>query len=360
MDEYMNQENQSTLMVQEALESGAMLERQLARREQMMQLVAQVRAWSPEMFITVARGSSDHAACFFAYLVMRELGVLTVSLPPSLVTLHHAPLQVRHAVALGFSQSGASPDLVETLRYLDQSGAHTLACVNQADSPLEQVADAALPILAGQELSVAATKSCLGIMTLAVQWVASWKQDDDLWMQLMQLQQALSAAVEPDLPQALAVFGATQRVLVIGRGLSHSVALEAALKMKETCAIQSEAFSVAEVRHGPMRLIEANYALVVFVTPGEEQAQLVDFCIEMRGRGAHVLAVCAADQVSVDALKAQGVMVLDVLHRDAVLGSVVAPIAALQRFYLFVSQLAQYRGLNPDRPLFLNKVTQTH
>ena len=355
-------------MAQEARECGAVIRAQLAQQAQVDALAEHLRAYEPHAVMTVARGSSDHAANYWSYLLMRRLGVLTCSLPPSLVTLHKAPLRVQRMVALGLSQSGASPDLVETLSYARRAGAYAVAGVNQVDSPLAHVADVALPVLAGVERSVAATKSCLGMMSLAAQVVATWANDGATLRGLQGLSLAFDAqsalAGESDEGvQAIEVLRQLDRVLVIGRGLSQSVALEAALKMKETCAIQSEAFSVAEVRHGPMRLIEQGFGLVVFITPGEEQPQLIDFCVEMRGRGANVLAIVVMPPQACDRLREAGVWVLpcvfDEVGCDAETAEILAPLAVLQRFYLFVSHLSQARGLNPDKPLFLNKVTQT-
>ena len=232
---------------------------------------------------------------------------------------------------------------------------------------MAECADRVLPVLAGQERSVAATKSCLGMMTLAAQWVALWTEDQALLDGLHDLAEVMSNAVDSaeydGYAQALAILAEQQRVLIIGRGLLYSVASESALKMKETCAIQSEPFSVAEVRHGPMRLIEDEYPLVVFITPGQEQAQLVQFCLEMRQRGAQLVVFSVLGAETVKTLREAGCVVintpLDACRFPESVCSVTAPLVVLQRFYLFVARLSQARGLDPDRPLFLNKVTQT-
>ena len=187
---------ESSWMAKEALQSGEVLRAQLENSANLNEWVAQLRAAPPNVFITVARGSSDHAAGFWSYLLMQRLGILTVSLPLSLVTLHRSPLRVPNTVAVGLSQSGASPDLVETLRYLQQAGAYAVACVNQVDSPMAECADRVLPVLAGQERSVAATKSCLGMMTLAAQWVALWTEDQALLDGLHDLAEVMSNAVD--------------------------------------------------------------------------------------------------------------------------------------------------------------------
>lgn len=349
-----------TMMHQEAIQAGEMLSKQLQNIDVIRTLVEKIQTFDAKSFITVARGSSDHAASFFSYLVMQKLGILTTSLPPSLVTLHEAPLQLLSTVAFGFSQSGASPDLIQSLTHVGALGAQTVACVNQLNSPLEQVANEVLPIHAGQEQSVAATKSCLGIMTLAAQFVALWQKDEQLHNELHLLAEQMTTVSSDISETLLETFSQAQRVLIIGRGLSYSIALEAALKMKETSAIQAEAFSVAEVRHGPMRLIESGYPVVVFITPGAAQQQLLDFALEMNARGAKILAVCSIENSLVKLLSDAGIFILDERMGRACLSETLAPIAALQLFYIFLSQLAVSRGLNPDKPLFLNKITQTH
>ena len=351
---------QTTHMFREASDVGEMIERQLGSLAETEKLVAQVQESQSTSFLTIARGSSDHAANYFSYLVTSQLGIISSSLSPSIVTVHHAPLQVANATVFGFSQSGASPDLVESVQYLTQHGAHAIACVNQKDSPLSHVAQGQWPIQAGTEQSVAATKSCIGIMSLAAQWVALWQNNQHLLSNIEQLSKLTAAPAFMLSESDLNAFTAIDQAFVIGRGLSHSIALEAALKLKETCAIQAEAFSVAEVRHGPMRLIERDFPVFVFITNGVEQQQLVDFSVEMAQRGARILAWCLADTELQQTLKQAGVQT-QVLPIDAKsVNPLLTPILLLQNFYHWVNALSVARGLNPDHPLFLNKVTQTH
>lgn len=350
----------TTHMFQEAGQVGEMIARQIADLPLTEQLVVRTQQSHNGHFLTIARGSSDHAANYFSYLVTSRLGIVTSSLSPSLITVHRAPLNVSDATVFGFSQSGASPDLIESVQYLAQRGAQTIACVNQPDSPLSHVAHHQWPIHAETEQSVAATKSCIGIMSLAAQWVGLWQKDRQLLSDIHHLSRWMAAPDFERTTDELAPYLPIDQAYVIGRGLSYSIALEAALKLKETCAIQAEAFSAAEVRHGPMRLIERNYPVFVFITNGVEQAQLIEFSVEMARRGARILAWCLSDLTLQHTLHQAGIQTQVVPIAAADLDPVLTPLVLLQNFYQWVSHLAVARGLNPDQPLFLNKVTQTH
>jgi len=301
----------------------------------------------PQLALTVARGSSDHAANYFAYLAMQRTGTPVVSLPMSLITLHHAPLAVRGQLAVALSQSGRSPDLVDTMAALSQAGARTVALVNQPDSPLAAACEWSLPLCAGAEKSVAATKSYIASLSAVARLVAHWQRDEALLAALSELPDALQQATRQDWSPAIEVLQHAERIMVVGRGLGFAVALEAALKFKETCAIQAEAFSGAEIKHGPMALIDDGYPLLIFAPRGPEQAGLIALAEEMRGRGARVLLAAPADVVSRDlTLAVAGDEALD-------------PLLAIQSFYLMAARLSEARGLNPDEPRHLNKVTCT-
>ncbi|MEJ7138259.1 SIS domain-containing protein [Amphibiibacter pelophylacis] len=342
-------------MRREALECARTVRDQAdLAREPLAALVRRWQAQPPSLMLTVARGSSDHAAQYLGYLAMLRLGLPTLSLPMSLPTLHQAPLQVQGQWAIALSQSGGSPDLVLAMQALAARGAHTVSWVNQAASPLEAACQNHLPLGAGPERSVAATKSYLAALALGARWVAALAQDAALASALQALPDDLDAAAAAQngagawADTAVPVLQGAERIMVVGRGLGLAVALEAALKFKETCAIQAEAFSGAEIRHGPMALIGALYPLLIFAPRGPEQAGLLQFAADMRQRGAAVLLAAPADVPERE-------LTLSTAH-DALLD----PLLAVQGFYLMVETLARARGRDPDAPPFLNKVTLTH
>lgn len=335
-------------MLKEALASADAVAAQLASPEPVKRLAAALRERERQVALTVARGSSDHAASYFAGLAMSVAGVPVASLPMSIATLQQAPLKVAHQVALGFSQSGKSPDLVDTMKALRSAGALTAAAVNVAESPLSEASEFTLPLLAGPELSVAATKSYVAMLAISAQLVAHWNGNTALLGALDSLPDALRAAGALDWSKAVEVLSGADQMMVIGRGLSLAIAQESALKLKETSGIQAEAFSSAEVRHGPMELIDSEYPLLVFAPRGPTQQGLLTLAADMRQRGARVL-LAAPD---------------DVAERDLPLVTtadpLLDPIAAIVSFYVMAASLAAARGRNPDTPRHLKKVTETH
>ena len=307
-----------------------------------------LRNQPPAALLTVARGSSDHAAHFLAYLVMARMGRLVTSLPMSLITLYQSQIQCNGLVSLAFSQSGQSPDLVAPTRFFREGGAVTAAFVNKPDSPLAEAAQWVFPLHAGSETSVAATKSFITQLVAGARVVAAWQGDLSLQASLSALPDALSRAAHMDWSGAIDVLKDIDRLFVIGRGTGMPVALEAALKFKETCGIQAEAFSSAEVKHGPMALIEEDYPLLVLAPRGPAQAGLLALAEEMRQRGARVLlaAPCGTPGANLPVAETASIE-LD-------------PISLIQSFYPMVEALARTRGRNPDEPRFLAKVTRTH
>ncbi|WP_248556051.1 SIS domain-containing protein [Paraburkholderia terrae] len=335
-------------MLKEALASADVVAAQLNDTSRVEALAARLAQEPRHVALTVARGSSDHAASYFASLTMSRVGLPVASLPMSVATLQQAPLQVRNQLALGFSQSGKSPDLVGTMQALREAGALTVAAVNVPGSPLEDACEFYLPLLAGPELSVAATKSYIAMLSVSAQLVAHWQKDAALLDGLKSLPDALRRAGALDWSKAVDELRGAERMIVIGRGLGLAIAQEAALKLKETSGIQAEAFSSAEVRHGPMELIDRDYPLLVFAPRGPEQAGLLQLARDMQARGARVL-LAAPDDVPEATLP-----LVSTAH------AALDPIAAILSFYVMAAGLAAARGRNPDAPRHLMKVTETH
>ncbi|MBC3884384.1 SIS domain-containing protein [Undibacterium griseum] len=336
-------------MLKEACASSERVAEQLTQeRERYAELGAHLRDHPPSSVLTVARGSSDHAANYAAYLIMARLGRIVASLPMSLVTLNKAPLLAKDALAIAISQSGQSPDVVEPISYFRAGGATTVALVNDAASPLANAAEWTMPLHAGPELSVAATKSFITSLVAGARLAGHWQNDAAFLSAIEQLPEALHAATQLDWSAALDVLVPAQRIMVVGRGISFPVALESALKFKETSVIQAEAFSGAEIKHGPMALIHDGYPLLIFATRGPAQEGLIKLAEEMRGRGANVL-LAAPDNIRERnlTLPVAGTPDLD-------------PITAIQAFYVMAAQLSVARGLNPDQPRHLSKVTKTN
>lgn len=338
----------TSLMLQEAREAPAVVARQLAADDDAYRAFGrQLREHAPASVLTVARGSSSHAADFMAYLIMARLGRLVTSLPMSLITLYQSNIRCEGLLSLAFSQSGQSPDLVAPMRFFSGGGAVTAAFLNDADSPLAQSVQTVFALHAGQERSIAATKSFIAQMVAGARVTAAWQPDDDLAGALRALPEALARAAAADWSAAIDTLADADHLFVIGRGTGLPLAMEAALKFKETCALQAEAFSGAEIMHGPLAMIAPGFPLLVFAPRGPAQAGLVALAAEMKERGAQVLLAAPPGTPGANL----PLVVAPAVDLD--------PIAAIQSFYPMVEALSRARGFDPDRPRHLNKVTRT-
>ena len=342
-----------TLMHNEAAQAAEVVAAQFARnREAIAALAAQLRAAPPPFVATCARGSSDHAATYAKYLIETQLGVVTASLSPSIGSVYASPLRLKGALFIAISQSGKSPDLLRNAEAAKASGARVVALVNVEDSPLARLADTVIPLGAGPEKSVAATKSYLASLAAIAQLVAHWKDDPVLLAALDTLPQALHDAWQQDWSPLTDGLVDARNLFVLGRGLGLGAAQEAALKFKETCGLHAEAYSSAEVKHGPMALVGAGFPVLVFAQPDETGPGALAVADEFHGRGAEVWVASAATR---DAGKGSSVA----LPLASAAHPALAPLLTVQSFYRAINALALRRGHNPDLPPHLNKVTET-
>ncbi len=336
----------ATLMRAETLEAGATVARLLARNGGALAALGErLRAEAPDVVVTCARGSSDHAAMYGKYLIETMIGVPVASAAPSVVSLFDAPVSTRRALCIAISQSGRSPDLLATAEAHAKAGAGVVALVNDEDSPLAAMVDTLLALSAGPERSVAATKSCIAAMAGLAALVAAWSGDAALQAAVEALPAQLDEAVTLDWSAAIEPLAEATQMFVIGRGYGFGVAQECALKLKETCQVQAEPFSAAEVRHGPMAIVGDGFPVLALATSdaaGDDVMAVVD---TFAGRGAIVLAAHAADP---------GAMLPALAAHPAV-----QPILMLASFYGLAEGLSRRRGLDPDAPPHLAKVTRT-
>ena len=317
-----------------------------ANSERLERLGERLRQLAPRAVVTCARGSSDHAATFAKYLIETRLNVLTSSAAPSVSSVYEATPNLAGAVFVAISQSGASPDLLAAVRSAKQAGALVVALVNAESSPLAQAADFTVPLCAGIERSVAATKSYIASLSAIVQLVASWARDAQLLEALAGAPALLERAWQLDWSAAVTRLRVAADLYVIGRGLGLGVAQEAALKFKETCGLHAEAVSSAEVRHGPMALIRTGFPVLMFAQNDETRAGVESLATELAARHADVMLAGP---------KVPRAAILPALTANPVL----EPMLIVQSFYRMVNALALARGRNPDQPPYLNKVTET-
>ena len=334
-------------MLREAGEAAEIVRSQRARNAEIMRdLGARLRRDPPRAVVTLARGSSDHAATFARYLIERRAEVLTSSLSPSIASIYGATPGLQGTVVLAISQSGRSPDLLTAAEQAREKGAMLFAMVNDEQSPLAAAADVVIPLTAGPERSVAASKSFIASLAAILDLLATWTGDHAIDAALASLPEKLGEAWALDWTPALSPLMVVNNMYVVGRGHGFAIAQEAALKLKETCGMHAEAFSAAEVRHGPMALVRSGFPVLLFAQCDESLEGIADL--------ASVIGVRGGQVISAGLSRAPGIE-LPAVAADPL----VEPVLQIASFYRLANALSAARGLDPDRPPHLAKVTET-
>lgn len=335
-----------TIMYREAAEAPDLVENQLRQNADTLAALAEhLRANPPTAMVTIGRGSSDHAATYARYLVETRLGVLASSLSPSIFSVFKAPLSLRGMLCLVISQSGRSPDLLAAALGARDSGATVVALVNDPNSPLAKTASIVLPQGAGLEKSAAATKSFITSLSAIAQMVALWSGDEAMRAALPQLPSALAKAWEEDWSPCREMLRTADHLYTVGRGLHLAIAQEAAHKLKETCMIHAEAYSSAEVLHGPNELAGKDFPVLLFRSEDSTDASVKEAAHRLGAQGASVMMAGGGDPGTLNVPRAP--------H------PALAPILQIQAFYRMANALACERGHNPDHPRHVQKVTHT-
>lgn len=339
----------TTLMLAEASEAPAAVARMLAANGAAARaLGARLRAKPPRFVVTCARGSSDSAATFASYLIEIALNTVVASVGPSISSVYGARPRMADALFIAISQSGRSPDIVALAEAAREDGALTVALVNDTASPLAERCEIVLPLHAGPEKSVAATKSYIASLAGILQLVAAWSGEAGLAAAVERLADDLAGALRLDWSPALEVLTRVANLYVVGRGPGFATALEAGIKIKETCGFHAEALSSAELMHGPMTLAGPDFPVLMFSQEDASLPGIRDLGRVLAARGVPVLAGGpAADVASLKLPSASGVHPF------------VQPVLLIQSFYPLVEALSRARGRDPDRPPHLLKVTET-
>jgi glucosamine--fructose-6-phosphate aminotransferase (isomerizing) len=340
-------ESQSQIAI-ESGEAPAIVERQeVALRRPLEALVKRLKARPPQLAVTCARGSSAHAAIFAKHSIERHLRIPVADAAPSIVTVYRRPLQLKGQLHLTISQSGRSDDLIEQTRAAKKAGALTVGFINDVKSPLAEVCDVVLPLGAGPELSVAATKTFIATLAAILHLTAAWSGKSDLGPALTRLPERLERASALDWSLSFGALGAATSMMTIGRGPTLAIAAEAALKLKETCGLHAEAFSGSEFLHGPVSLVSRGFPILMFMPSDKAGVALRRLEADLRRKGAAVFATGRGTG------KAGRLPALATGHSET------DAICLIQSFYAMLVRLARLRGSDADKPRHLQKVTRT-
>jgi glutamine---fructose-6-phosphate transaminase (isomerizing) len=338
---------ESTRMFVEAASASQAVRAQLSQdRDSIAAIGETLRAMKPRAVITCARGSSDHAATYAKYLIETRTRVLTASAAPSVSSVYGVSQDLEGCLFIAISQSGRSPDLLSAAAAARASGATILALCNSPGAPLVEAANLVIELRAGVESSVAATKSFLATLAAIARLVAAWTADEEFQKQIDGLPALLEQSWTMDWSAGERILRSAKNLYVVGRGVGLSAAQEIALKCKETCGLHAEAFSSAEVKHGPYALLGPDFPALILAQNDASLPGVRSLAEELIRRRVPVLL--AGTEVP-------GCISLPTPAAAPDL----APILAVESAYRMIATLAVARGFNPDQPPHLLKVTET-
>ena len=328
----------------ETAEIPAAAERLLARTDAVKAIVARVEQTRPRIVVFCGRGSSGHVGVYLRYLFEARLGLLASAAAPSVVTAYRRPPEMRGALFVVVSQSGRSPDLVNATQVARKHGALTLAIVNDQDLPTAAASELVLPIGAGAEHSVAATKTVVLSMIAGAQLVAALARDDDLVAGLGQLPLRLSRALDCDWSAWADSAARAAAAFVVGRGYGLGCVREIALKVAEILRVPTLGHSAAELRHGPRASITPSTPVLV-LRQNDEAATAIDDLVKDLNDANETLFVAGGPAGTLPWI-GDGHPVYD-------------PVLMLVPAYRAIEAVARRRGFDPDNPPHLSKVTKT-
>lgn len=344
----------TSFMQKEAAQTPQLIGHQWQKNHHILSELSQRLRQSPPSFaMTIGRGSSDNAATFAKYLLETYQGLVTSSAAPSVLTIYGKQLNVKNSLVIGISQSGKSPDICEMMLSARQAGAITAAFVNKVDSPMAAAAEYVIPLWAGEEHAVAATKTYLTSLSALIQFIAYYDNDQQLIDCGKQLPEYLTLNLKSDTDEIIETLKPVQQLLVLGRGYGFPVAQEIALKLKETMAMYAEAISSAEVLHGPFALINQDQPVLMLAQADVSLPSVINLGQQMKKLGAKVVLTIPHDKLPDSSAYSQCLSLPRSLH------PVCDPLLSAQALYPMIARLALLRGYNPDQPEKLKKVTET-
>ncbi|CAN5387316.1 SIS domain-containing protein [soil metagenome] len=338
-------------MLEEIAEQPAVLERTIAaEREKYSRLGTFLRGKDIDLVVIVARGSSDNASLFGRYLIEVMTGIPVSLSAPSVYTLYGAKLDLKRALVIGVSQSGEGDDINMVLESAAASGAYTLAITNEADSTMAKLADEALLIHAGRERSVAATKTYTGQM-LHFYLLANELSKTRLEVDKIAGYTAQALSLQPQIADLVQRYVFMENCVVVGRGMNYGNSYELALKLMETCYVVAERFSSADFFHGPLAIVERRFPVVMFGPAGVTRKSSLELLERLHELNADCLAITNDAEIARSSPNSL------ILPSD--IDEFLSPIPFIVPAQIFAALLSEAKGLDPDAPRSLSKVTKT-
>lgn len=338
-------------MLHEIYEQPEVLERTiLAESSTVRKLADHLRRRDINLIVLVARGSSDNAAQFGRYLIETTTGIPVSLSAPSVFTIYEADLKLEHAVVVGVSQSGEGSDINIVLERSKECGAFTIAITNNANSTMAQIADESLLVHAGLERSVAATKTYTGQM-ICFYLLASALSVNTI--EINRIPTFVNKALElrSDIQRLVDRYVFMENCVVVGRGLNYGNAYELALKLMETCYVVAERFSSADLFHGPLAVIERRFPVIFFAPNGPTSKG--NLLLSERLNDLHADTLAITNDPRIGSLSTRSIFLSEEIDE------ILSPIPFIIPGQMLAALLSEAKGLDPDKPRSLTKVTKT-
>jgi glucosamine--fructose-6-phosphate aminotransferase (isomerizing) len=343
-----------SMLISEITEQSQAMQRLIALEEENIQNVAEaIRSRAPRYLMLTARGSSDNAARYGQYL-FGGFNHLPVALAtPSLFSIYNQPPHLQDALVLSISQSGQTPDILAVVESARQQGALTISITNSPESPLAQLSDYRINMQAGPELSIAATKSYTNSL-LSLALLSTHLAQDSIRRAEIAAVPGLAAQIMPSMENIISEAAVDQHAhacVVIGRGFNYSTAFEIALKLKELAYLLAEPYSSADFQHGPVALVENGFLVIAVIPEGKVAGDLTDFLAQLKVRAPRLVVISPHEEALASANYPISI--------PTGIPEWLSPLITVIPGQIFALGLAQARGIDPDHPRGLNKVTLT-
>lgn len=341
-------------MWDEIFEQPAVLERCLKRNSGIIrEIVEAIHAHNISFVYIAARGTSDHAAVYGKYVIELTTGVPVALAASSVLTMYQSSLKLKNCLVIAVSQSGKAADALEVIRNANEQGALTVSITNAPDSPLALEAGFHLDCDAGLEQSVAATKTFTAQMILLAQLAAEWAKDENVKRDLSLIPGKMSRTFEISkaVEEKVARYRFMNECFVLARGVNYAISLEAALKIQETTYTRAKAFATSDFRHGPIAMLDRDIPVIIFAPDGPSLKDTTEMINRLKEKGIEIIIVSNSKE-----LLDLGTTSFTIPETD---NDLISPFFNAAVAQMFACQLALVKGLNPDSPRGLSKVTIT-
>lgn len=323
-------------------------------KDTLVKLVGELKTKNIKRVIFTGRGTSDHASVYGQYLLGIKCGIVTTQALPSCITVYGSSFMTENDMVIGISQSGKAADALAVLEDAKKHGALTVSVTNELDSPMASFADYHLYCGAGREYSVAATKTFTAQMGIMLLLCAYWSEDQELLNEFRALPEVLSETLvkcEKDIAALSMRYRYMNQGFVISRGLTYPIALESALKTQETCYVKMKGYSASDFYHGPLAQVDSEMPVIVYAPQGAAQQDNLDMVNKLIEIGAQPLTVTDDDEVA-----AKNPLSFLLPYTGS---QYTSPFVFALYAQCFAESLCGQKGLNPDQPRNLKKVTIT-